>query len=109
MAERGVEAEELPHALAPWTGGAALAPGEVADEQLQAPAGGVGRARRLGRRLAHGADVRAAVGADVVQAVHGVAQLHVHPLVGALSPPLASPLHVGITFGQLYSHKINLS
>jgi hypothetical protein len=72
-AERGVEPEELPHLLAPRAAAAGLAPGEGADEQLQAPAGRVGRARRGGRRLPHGADLRAAVRADVVEAVHGAA------------------------------------
>ena len=95
-AERGVEAEELPHALAPGAGGAAPAPGEVADEELQAPACRVRRARRLGRRLPHGADLRAALLADVPQAVHGVAQLHVHLLLRALPTPLSPALHAYI-------------
>jgi hypothetical protein len=36
----------------------------------------------------------------VVQAVHGAAELHVHPLLGALPPPLAPPLHVGTSLSQ---------
>jgi hypothetical protein len=93
VAERGVEAEQLPHALAP---GAALAValGEVADEELQAPAGGgVARARRRRRRPTRRPDLRAPLRADVVEAVHRLAQLHVHPLLRALPPPLAPPLH----------------
>lgn len=93
-AESGVEAEQLPHALAPGARGAGVAPGEVADEQLDAPARRrVARARRLGRGLAHGAHLRAALRADVLQAVHGVAQLHVRPLLRTLPPPPAPPLH----------------
>ena len=101
-AERGVEAEQLPHSLAPGAAGAALAPGEVADEELQAPARRVGRARRLGRRLPHGADLRAALRADVPQDVHGVAQLHVHLLLRALPTPLSPPLHARIKFPSVH-------
>lgn len=93
VAERGVEAEQLPHALAPRAA-LAVALGEVADEQLQAPARGVARARRRRRRPPRRADLRASLRADVVQAVHGLAQLHVHALLRALPPPLAPPLHV---------------
>ena len=106
VAERGVEAEQLPHALAPRAA-LAVALGEVADEQLQAPARGVARARRRRRRPPRRADLRAALRADVVKAVHGLAQLHVHALLRALPPPLAPPLHVQnpAHIGQCLAHK----
>ena len=106
VAERGVEAEQLPHALAPRAA-LAVALGEVADEQLQAPAGGgVARARRRRRRPPRRPDLCAALRADVVEAVHGLAQLHVHALLRALPPPLAPPLHVGsrAPIGQRLAH-----
>lgn len=92
VAERGVEAEQLPHALAP---GAALAVAlrEVPDEQLQASAGRVAAARRRRGRPPSRTHLRAALRADVRQAVHGLAQLHVHALLRALTPPPASTLH----------------
>jgi len=99
--------EQLPHALAPRAA-LAVALGEVADEQLQAPARGVARARRRRRRPPRRADLRAALRADVVQAVHGLAQLHVHALLRALPPPLAPPLQVQnpAHIGQCLAHEV---
>lgn len=79
QADGGVEAEELPQALA--AGAAelllAVAGGEVADELLEAAAGGGVRAMGAVARwrlAAGGPDVGAAVGADVLQALHGLAK-----------------------------------
>lgn len=97
VAEGGVEAEQLPHALAARAAGA-VAPGEVADQQLQSPARRrVRRARRRRRRTPHRPDLRAPLRADVAQAVHRLAQLHVDPLLRPLPPPLPPPLHHSIT------------
>lgn len=95
VAERGVEAEQLPHALAPRAA-LAVALGEVADQELEPPAGGgVARARRRRRRPTRGPHLRAALRADVVEAVHGLAEIHVHPLLRPLPPPPPPPLHAG--------------
>lgn len=79
-----MESEELQHAAATGAGFPAGAGGEVLDEELQAAVAG-GR----GAGVALPASLPARV--HVLQALHRVPQLFVHPLVRPLAPnPLLS-------------------
>lgn len=103
-ADGGVETEELPQTLAARAAVLllllrrlllAVAGGEVVDELLEATAGG--RVRAMGgitrRRSAAGwPDLGAALRADVLQALHGLAQLRVYFLLLPLPPPPLLPL-----------------
>lgn len=100
-AHGGVESKELPHALAPQAppGDPPLTRGEVAYQHLQAlTRGKIGAGFRPFAEL-HivGTHVGAPFGAYVLQTLHCLAQLHVHPLL-LLPPPRSllplSPTHL---------------
>lgn len=90
-----METEELPHALAPGAAApvpAVVAGGEVADEMLEAAAGGEADTGGPARLLVEGPHICAALREDVLQALHRLAKLHVYPLLLPLPPPPSLPL-----------------
>lgn len=96
-----MQAKQLPHSLTLCASASSrdvlpgAAGGEVTDKELQPLAGPKLGARPLAparRRPVVGPHIRAALDADVLQALHGLAQLPVHLLLRSLTPPSIFPL-----------------